>query len=86
MPTNLRPTTNGNAPEDWQVFEVLFGAENETKTGNGRMTTVSPLEHQLPSYQVSCLSVAKVSYPNLKLVSPKSCAKLPYKRVHIISG
>ncbi|XP_037711203.1 coiled-coil domain-containing protein 170 isoform X1 [Drosophila subpulchrella] len=52
MPTNPRPTTNGNTPEDWQVFEVLFGAENDTKVGNGRMTTMSPLRQPLPSHQL----------------------------------
>ncbi|EDW90301.2 coiled-coil domain-containing protein 170 isoform X1 [Drosophila yakuba] len=43
MPTNPRPTTNGNTPEDWQVFEVLFGADQDPRAISARMTTMSPL-------------------------------------------
>ncbi|EDW55643.1 GM17076 [Drosophila sechellia] len=50
MPTNPRPTTNGNTPEDWQVFEVLFGADQDPKSIPARMTTMSPLPQPAISF------------------------------------
>ncbi|KAH8282549.1 hypothetical protein KR054_008326 [Drosophila jambulina] len=48
MPVNLRPTTNGNTSEDWQVFEVLCGSENVTKISPGIIMTTVP--SPIPSY------------------------------------
>ncbi|XP_033236066.1 coiled-coil domain-containing protein 170 isoform X1 [Drosophila pseudoobscura] len=51
MPTNPRPTTNGNTTEDWQVFELLCGNGNGSVPG--QMSTMSPPAHRtLPSYQL----------------------------------
>ncbi|XP_034668694.1 coiled-coil domain-containing protein 170 isoform X1 [Drosophila subobscura] len=53
MPTNPRPTTNGNTTEDWQVFELLCGTGNGSASGQPQMSTISPPTHRVPTaYQL----------------------------------
>ncbi|KRF98262.1 uncharacterized protein Dwil_GK23776, isoform B [Drosophila willistoni] len=53
MPANLRPSTNGNTTEDWQVFEVLCSGQEKNSLKQSAMSPVKQT-HSSCQLDTSC--------------------------------